>query len=255
MNVDPVAKPSAAARLLAIVEVDSSERVRCSQPGCQKPVHRAIYIVREGDELLLLGSTCFQKRFGSLTALGQAQYGGGGGKLLSAEERLMLQENTEALLARFAAQEEEARLAQALRLERLREAQQSGFSRPRAPAPAAPWTHTGGRPLPTRPRFPWAWMKPGTSVAAFKLRDGTGWVRVDHLDGRQFIAPWPSFEGWEEAMPPVVGRADLEVGAYEVQGAIKDALEYLRTQLAHRPNSEIRTGRWADVLAALGERR
>ena len=263
MNAGPGAKPSAAARLLAIVEVDSSERVRCAQPGCQKSVYRAIHIVRDGGELLVLGSTCFQKRFGGLLALGQAQYGGGGGKLLGPEERQMLQENTEALLARFEAQEEQARQAAALRLARLREAQQSALERSRAlapapsiaPAPVAPWAHAGGRPLPTRPRFPWAWMKPRTGVAAYKLRDGTGWVRVEHLDGRQFITPWPSFEGWDEALPPVVGRADRVVGGYEVQGAIFGAIEYLRSQLQGGPMSDIRTGMWADVLAYLGGRR
>ena len=53
---------------------------------------------------LVLGSTCFVKRYGSPHALGPAQYGGGGGRNLTEEERLMLLQNTEMLLAHFEAQ-------------------------------------------------------------------------------------------------------------------------------------------------------
>ena len=54
---------------------------------------------------MVLGSTCFAQRYGSPAALGQAQYGGGGGgRKLTDEERQLLIENTEALLAQFEAQ-------------------------------------------------------------------------------------------------------------------------------------------------------
>ena len=88
---------------------------------------------------------------------------------------------------------------------------------------------------------------PGSSVAAFILRDGSGWLRVQHKDRRQFIVPWPSFEGWEESLPPVVGRANLEVGGYEV-GHVVDAIAYLR---AHATGEKI-TGVWSDVTGLLG---
>jgi hypothetical protein len=97
--------------------------------------------------------------------------------------------------------------------------------------------------------FPWSWMMPGSSVAAFKLRDGSGWVRVQHKDRRQFIVPWPCFDGWEESLPPVVGRANLEVGGYEV-GHVVDAIAYLRT---HATGEKI-TGVWGDVTGLLGAR-
>ena len=84
-------------------------------------------------------------------------------------------------------------------------------------------------------------------MAAFKLRDGSGWLRVQHKDRRQFIVPWPSFEGWEESLPPVVGRANLEVGGYEV-GHVVDAIAYLR---AHATEEKI-TGVWSDVTGLLG---
>ena len=66
------ASTGVAPRLMAVVEVDKSERVYCAQPGCHHTVYKAIHVVKEGGELLVLGSTCFQKRFGSLTALGKA---------------------------------------------------------------------------------------------------------------------------------------------------------------------------------------
>lgn len=118
--------------LLAIVEVDESERVYCAQPGCKHTVFKAVHVVRDGDQLLMLGSTCFKKRYGSATALGKAQHWGGNGKLLTTEERALLVENTEALLARFAA--EEARLWEEgrLKLKRLQELMVGQNSPPRA---------------------------------------------------------------------------------------------------------------------------
>jgi hypothetical protein len=80
--------------------------------------------------------------------------------------------------------------------------------------------------------------------------DGSGWVRVQHKDRRQFIVPWPSFDGWEESLPPVVGRANLEVGGYEVVGSVVNALAYLRTLVT----GEKITGVWSDVTALLGNR-
>lgn len=92
-------------------------------------------------------------------------------------------------------------------------------------------------------------MKPISSVAAFKLHDGSGWVRVQHKDGRQFIVPWPSFEGWEEALPPVVGRPNTEMGGYEVAQVVS-AISYLRAQA----EGEKITGLWNDVAALLGSK-
>ncbi len=96
--------------------------------------------------------------------------------------------------------------------------------------------------------MPWNWMRPNSSVAAFKLHDGSGWVRVQHKDGRQFVVPWPSFEGWEEALPPVVGRPYIEVGDYEVVGQVVGAVSYLRAQA----EAEKVTGLWSDAVTLLG---
>lgn len=92
------------ARLRAVVVVDVKDRVQCQQPGCGHSVHAAVHVAEEDGRLLVLGSTCFAKRYGSAHALGHAQYGGGGGRKLTEEERLMLIQNTEALLAHFEAQ-------------------------------------------------------------------------------------------------------------------------------------------------------
>jgi len=130
------------------------------------------------------------------------------------------------------------------KLQRLREELARRSAPRQVPAPAQ---IPGMRGMSLRGTFPWSWMMPGSSVAAFKLRDCSGWVRVQHKDRRQFIVPWPSFEGWEESLPPVVGRANLEVGGYEV-GRVVDAIAYLRT---HATGEKI-TGVWSDVTGLLG---
>jgi hypothetical protein len=234
-------------RLMAVVEVDKSERVFCAQPSCHHTVYKAIHVVKEGEQLLVLGSTCFEKRYGNLKALGKAQHWGGNGKLLTSEERALLAQNTQALLARFEAEEAHLRHETEQKLKKLQDEMLRRAKSPQIEAPApAQIPGMQGRSL--RGVFPWPWMMPISGVAAFKLRDGSGWVRVQHRDGRHFIVPWPRFEGWDEAMPPFVGRANLEVGGYEVVGPVVDAIAYLRTQGA----GEKITGVWNEVTALLG---
>ena len=101
------------AKLLAIVSVEHADRVRCGQPTCGHSVYRRIHVVRESEKLLVVGSTCFAKRYGTDGALGMARFGGGEGRMLTDEERQLLLNNTEALIARF---EEEAALLQAAKV-------------------------------------------------------------------------------------------------------------------------------------------
>ena len=235
-------------RLLAVVEVDKTARVYCAQPGCKHTVYKAIHVVREGEKLLVLGSTCFIKRYGSATALGKAQHWGGNDKFLTTEERALLAENTEALLARFAAEEARLREEAALKLKRLQELAARPTSPPAALATLMPPRSIAAQQgMAPRRSMPWYWMRPNSSVAAFKLHDGSGWVRVQHKDGRQFVVPWPSFEGWEEALPPVVGSPNIEVGGYEVVGQVVGAVSHLRAQA----EAEKVTGLWNDVVALL----
>lgn len=200
----------------------------CGQPGCGHFVWKAIHVVKDGTELLVLGSTCFEKRYGNGHALGVPHYGGGGeSRKLTSEERQLLAENTAELLARF--EEEERVRAQVLAL-----------AQAEATAAVAARLAALARPVPSRePRTtqvfafnsvkvsPCPWMKSGTSLGYFKLRDGSGWVRVQRRDGQQILVPWPAADGWDEALPAQIGLADLEHGGYVVAD-LRAAVEYLR---------------------------
>lgn len=231
------------AKLLAVVEVEKEQRVRCQQPGCNHTVYKAIHVVEERGALMVLGSTCFAKRYGSPTELGDPAYGTGGGRVLTSEERQMLQGNTRAFIERFEREYLEQRAAAKAKLQSMR-------SRP-SPAYAnfASWPHplTRQKP-PLGPAMaparsgPWPWMKPGTSMAYFKLKDGSAWVRVQRQDGQQMLAPLPVFDGWDEALPALFGPADLEHTAYVVPD-IKRAVEYLR----ERADVTLITGVWRDI--------
>jgi hypothetical protein len=69
------------------------------------------------------------------------------------------------------------------------------------------------KPLPT-----WSSLKKkNTSFHAFKLRDDEScWVLINSaLHDGYFIAPSPSvFDGWDEVLPPSLGRPDYEHNAY-----------------------------------------
>lgn len=254
-----VPEPCAAPRLLAIVEVDKADRVRCGQPGCNHSVFKAVHVVRDEGKLMVLGSTCFGKRYGGMSALGKAQHWGGKGKPLTPEERAMLVSNTEALLALFEAQEARLREEEMEKLRRMQAraklrkapfAAPFSVSVPKAPVVQAPLAPIGPpRPFVRRQNLPWSWSKPASSVAAFKLRDGTGWVRVQHQDGRQFVAPWPAFDGWDEALPPAVGVPSEELGAYEVSDIVQ-AIAFLRA----RARLQKITGVWSEAVAVLDPR-
>lgn len=237
--------------LLAIVEVDKAQRVYCAQPGCHHTVYKAIHVVRDQGELLVLGSTCFAKRFGGLSALGAARYGNGGqGKVLTPEERALLVDNTQALLAQFEAQAEQAAEAARKRLEEEAQRQQARLQA-QAQVQAAKLQQLGaqhgkGPRVHWRSDRPWHWVKPYSSYLAIQLQDGSGWVRAQHRDGRQFIVPWPAFDGWEEALPPSVGRPDLEIGGYAVEQVLA-AVAYLRARAVR----ERITGTWHEVTALL----
>jgi len=101
-------------QLLAVVEVDKADRVVCQAQGCGHGVYRRIHVVRQVDGSLgVYGSDCFDKLFGHLADKAPT-YGSGDGRELTAEERQMLAENTERLIAQFEAEHqvllEQARL-------------------------------------------------------------------------------------------------------------------------------------------------
>lgn len=183
--------------------------------------------------MLVLGSTCFAKRYGGATVLGQAQYGGGGGRKLTDDERQMLVQNTEALLAHFealaAAEAEAATLAfEQARLEELQHKQQmlDKLQRLRAvyEERQTASTRKDSLSLPGLAKSqlsPWHWQKERTSIALLKAPGGANWVRVQHRDGSQKLVPWPQFEGWEHALPAEVGVPDISIGAIAVVNIVE----------------------------------
>lgn len=224
------------AKLLAIVSVEHADRVRCGQPTCGHSVYRRIHIVREAGHLLVLGSTCFAKRYGAYTALGGAQYGGGEGRSLTDAERQLLVDNTEALLARF---EEEAALRQAAR----------AYAPPPPPTLRPMAINTPHRKLPAPRETPWEWVKPWSSVLYLKLKDGSGWIRAQRRDDVHVLVPWPAFDGWDEALPLIFGHVDSRYGGYVLPDVVP-ALQYLR----RHAEWETKPGRWSDVMAEMGSR-
>ena len=87
--------------LLAVVEVSVEDRVKCSEPGCGHAVHKAIHVVQENGAIAVLGSSCFEKRFGPQSSGRKPRYTSSAGRVLSAEERQLLVENAAELIARF----------------------------------------------------------------------------------------------------------------------------------------------------------
>lgn len=197
------------ARLLAIVAVAAEHRVQCQDPGCGQGVFAAIHVVEDNGKIIVLGSTCFARRYGGSHALGQASYSSGGGGVLSDDERQMLQNNTAELVALFKDRAERALRASAdkLRSTRVEFARRSEPQRP-APLPAR-----GRSPAPDP--APWGWQhQRNKSVALFRSASGQHWVRVQHQDGTHKITPWPMFDGWDEALPSSCGTPDLVLQAY-----------------------------------------
>jgi hypothetical protein len=81
--------------LLAIIEVDREERIRCQAPGCNHPVYKRIHVVHAGGAFTAVGSECYRRLCGtgrpqeSRPRLGFVDW-----KKLNDEERRLLSENT-----------------------------------------------------------------------------------------------------------------------------------------------------------------
>ena len=83
--------------LIAVIEVESTQAIRCQAPGCQHKVYRAIHILDMQGELKLYGSQCCKKLFGWVNGERTPTYSFGGGRLTD-EERALLEANTTGLL-------------------------------------------------------------------------------------------------------------------------------------------------------------
>lgn len=92
--------------LLAVVEVEQDQRIRCQAPGCNHGVYRAIHVVQAGEDLKLYGSQCCAKLFGWTSRQRAATYTTTD-RRLSAEERAHLESNTETLLGKLKVEHEQ----------------------------------------------------------------------------------------------------------------------------------------------------
>lgn len=86
--------------LLQIVEVDSEDKVRCCAPGCHRSVYKKIHIVRDEGEIIVLGETCYGIIYNNIESK-KSNYFRSSSRKLSPAERLLLIDNTEALIAKF----------------------------------------------------------------------------------------------------------------------------------------------------------
>jgi len=232
-------------RLWAVVSVPPQQRVACQNPGCGHGVYAAIHVVSDEGRLLVLGSTCFARRYGGDSALGQPRFGGGNGRPLTEEERAMLATNTGELLARFEAEEAAALLARRAKEDAAALArEQLERERRQAPAFPPPLPRPGlGGPALSRPvDSPWTWQRPGSSVALLESPEGATWVRVTHVDSTEKLVPWPAFYGWEVALPASIGKPDPTINAISVFD-IAEALTTLKRVGFSGP----RVGRWQDL--------
>ena len=227
------------AKLLAVVCFESKEdQVKCGYPGCKHYVYRRIHVVEDGGEISILGSTCFAKKYQGKEPLGTANFGhSGDGKMLTADERELLLQNTAALIARFA---QEQKVQQ----------QQDEQSRVLPPPPAVSLAVQQSSSAVAVVESPWPWQKPLSSNWYILLQDGSGWVRVQHTDGKQLLVPWPVFDGWDETLPPQVGEPSEELMGYVLKD-VPAALGYLRGQR----DWESKAGRWRDVLVEISKRK
>lgn len=247
--------PPPQAQLHAIVSVLPEDRVLCAQPNCGHSVFARIHVVQEGEKLLVLGSTCFGKRYGGAAALGEPRHGGTGGRPLTEAERQLLASNTAALLAQFE-QEHIAALEAALKAEAAQQAEreaqhQATLEKHRMLAATVPERRAFPAPaLLGNPALPWPWMKRFTSLTYFEMRDGTNWMRVTHADGSELLVPWPSFDAWDESLPEHIGTPHASLEAL-VLSDLDSAVAYLRP----RATWEKLCGLWREMAAELDKRR
>lgn len=108
-----------AARLLAIVEVSKEDRVICQARGCGHSVYKRIHVVRDNDQLVVLGSDCYSRLYEHLISVKTPRYGTpSSSRALTQAERQLLVHNTTRLIETF---EEEHQQALQLEIQRVNE--------------------------------------------------------------------------------------------------------------------------------------
>ena len=89
--------------LLAIVEVEQADRVICRAPNCGHSVYKRIHVVKLNGNVTVYGADCFKRLLGA-QAGAKPHYGTSTSRQLTHEERRLLLENTESLIAQFEAE-------------------------------------------------------------------------------------------------------------------------------------------------------
>lgn len=107
--------------LVAVVEVDTEDRILCQADGCGHSVYKRIHVVHDRGTIKVIGSECFKRVYAGLDSQAKTpQYGSSDGRILSKDERLTLLENTERLIAKLEAEHLEAGRLRADQQESLR---------------------------------------------------------------------------------------------------------------------------------------
>lgn len=251
--------------LLAIVSVEPELRVLCQQPGCGHGVYAAIHVVREDQTIMVLGSTCYAKRYGAQAESSPTytSVGSGSGRVLTEEERSLLADNTVALVELFRREHEQALAEAQARIERMRQQrierekeERERFERQQLALREAQMQRHNARlqalhhhagvtqgHLTHAQSRPWPWQHAKNfSVAVVRSPEGQHWVRVQAQDGSQKLTPWPVFDGWERALPPECGQPDMALLAYSVPDIVRAF-----TALAQRGYSKPDVGNWSKV--------
>ena len=78
-------------------------------------------------------------------------------------------------------------------------------------------------------------IKPLSNIFCYRFKDGSRWVLYQTVKCEFLLKPWPmDEEGWDEALPPSIGRADVGIGGYRVAGfapfamAVRDYFDGMR---------------------------
>ena len=86
-------------KLLTRVSLNPDDALLCQCPGCNRRIYADVHVLRLDGAVTVYGSSCYHKIFGDEG--GEVLYPWTGGERLTAEQRLLFEQNTEEFIARF----------------------------------------------------------------------------------------------------------------------------------------------------------
>lgn len=236
-------EPKQDAYLYAVLRLDHKNRIQCQNDGCGHSVYAAIYVVRQADKFMLLGRDCFSALYGHEWGLGRPRYmpnyqSGSGGRLLSAQERLLLIENTAAFVEKleieFIEEQEREKLILAQRQKSKEEHKRVVDERNARLQQYREQLKNRVQPF-VAPDNPVLWApdrENGSTFFCHRLRDGTCWVLYMSLQQDYRYRPWPEqFSGWDECWPASVGAVNSGEPFYRVNN-LGNFLRYMKERIA-----------------------